>query len=132
MRTNRATGNRVIRPSLRGFYRWHRRVGMAAALFVVLLTVTGIVLNHNAALKLHTVHLQSGWLHSWYGLPDPKETEFPGLTADRVLLDLHTGKFFGQWGPYVMDAAALAFLFLTGTGFYLWWRRHGEQKRRGK
>jgi hypothetical protein len=47
----------------------------------------------------------------------------PGLPAERVLLDLHSGRLFGPWGPFVMDAAAIAFLVLTATGIVNWWRR---------
>jgi len=43
-----------------------------------------------------------------------------GLPWSRVLLDLHTGRILGGWGPYLMDAAALGLLVLAATGFYNW------------
>ena len=40
------------------------------------------------------------------------------LDYERVLLDLHSGRLFGQWGPYVMDAAAVAMVLLALTGLW--------------
>ena len=41
-----------------------------------------------------------------------------GLSVYRVLLDLHSGRFFGAFGVFIVDAAALAMLFLTATGVW--------------
>lgn len=30
-----------------------------------------------------------------------------GVSLERVLLDLHSGRFFGSWGPYFVDALGL-------------------------
>ncbi|MBI06411.1 MAG: hypothetical protein CMM54_05460 [Rhodospirillaceae bacterium] len=45
-----------------------------------------------------------------------------GLPWSRVLLDVHTGRILGNWGPYLMDAAALCLLILAGSGIYNWIR----------
>lgn len=45
-----------------------------------------------------------------------------GLPLSRILLDLHSGRFFGAAGPYVMDLFALLFVVLAATGVYSWWR----------
>ena len=57
-----------------------------------------------------------------------------GLSLERLLLDLHSGRLWGNWGVWVMDAAALAMLFLGGSGAWVWWRRqrHLRQQRRQK
>ena len=47
-----------------------------------------------------------------------------GLPIERVLLDVHSGRILGRWGPYVVDAFALLFLGLAGTGVWMWWRSH--------
>jgi hypothetical protein len=46
-----------------------------------------------------------------------------GLPLERVLLDLHSGRLFGSWGVYLVDIAALFFLFLVATGLWMWVRR---------
>ncbi|MFP6754407.1 MAG: PepSY domain-containing protein [Alphaproteobacteria bacterium] len=43
-----------------------------------------------------------------------------GLPWERVILDLHSGRILGVWGPYLMDGAALALLILVFSGFYNW------------
>lgn len=50
------------------------------------------------------------------------------LDYERVLLDLHSGRLFGQWGPYVMDGAALAMVVLALTG--LWRSLKGRARER--
>lgn len=51
-----------------------------------------------------------------------------GLTMERVILDLHSGRFFGRFGHYVMDLAAIALLFLSFSGLWVWWKRIVKQK----
>ena len=253
------------RVPLRVWYTWHRRVGITAALLVVVLSVTGIIINHGHSLGLDKSYVQNGPLLDWYGIsaPDasaafhldnqwiaqlgervyfvlenetetqentPREaTELPGnggalrgavalhgmliiarerelilltpdgdtierignagglpaglqkigvengalvlqaahglyttddnfldwhhtnvdgspwlqsqtlpgpvyqrlaaqyrgqgLTVERTLLDLHSGRILGEWGILLMDAAALAMIMLGFSGTWVWWRR---------
>ncbi len=53
-----------------------------------------------------------------------------GLTLERVLLDLHSGRIFGEYGVYLMDAAAVALLWLSGSGFWVWWSFRQKQKQK--
>lgn len=47
-----------------------------------------------------------------------------GLTAERVILDLHSGRFFNsRWGVYLMDASAIIMLLLGLSGSWIWWSR---------
>ncbi len=55
-----------------------------------------------------------------------------GLSLERVVLDLHSGRIFGQYGIYIMDAAAVLMLFLAFSGSWIWgirWIR--KRQRRG-
>lgn len=54
--------------------KWHRRLGLVAALGVVVLVVTGIALNHSPTLGLKDTQLRAPWLLSWYGIA-PEEIE---------------------------------------------------------
>ncbi len=53
-----------------------------------------------------------------------------GLSLERVLLDLHSGRIFGPIGILVYDLLALALGFLAISGFILWMRgkRNGKRK----
>jgi len=247
LRRRRSSGTRRV------IYRWHRRLGLTAGLFVLFLAITGLALNHTETLRLDERFVTGSWLQDWYGLgvpddvvsfaagdrhatllgdalyldglrldgqfsrlagavradgqiylvadgdvlvllPDgrlvermgrvngvPRAIEKIGVTADsrlvvsadgealvadelmsawqatvtslpvrwsevaalppglvdelqdsyrnhmlsfeRVMLDLHSGRLFGPAGPLVMDAAALLFIALVVSGFWMWLRR---------
>jgi len=53
-----------------------------------------------------------------------------GPSLERVLLDLHSGRFFGAYGVIVYDLLALGLGFLALSGLVLWWRsrRNGKSK----
>ncbi|MDG1688511.1 MAG: PepSY domain-containing protein [Gammaproteobacteria bacterium] len=57
---------------------WHRGMGALAALFLLMLAVTGILLNHTLDLKLAERHLDWPWLLEHYGVSE--------VEADRVYL----------------------------------------------
>ncbi len=46
-----------------------------------------------------------------------------GLSWERVLFDLHSGRLLGAWGPYLMDGVAILLLVLVGTGLYMTFAR---------
>ena len=56
--------------------RWHRRVGLASAVVVVLLVVTGILLNHTERLGWGHQPVGTQWLQSWYGVEPEAMTSY--------------------------------------------------------
>lgn len=66
-RRPRAAGRKPA-PSL---FLWHRWLGLAVSLFVVLLSVTGLMLNHTEALRLDERRVQAPWLLHLYGVEPP-------------------------------------------------------------
>jgi hypothetical protein len=53
-----------------------------------------------------------------------------GLKLERVILDLHSGRLFGQYGIYLMDAAAIALLWLSFSGLWVWNSRRRKMRRK--
>lgn len=51
------------------------------------------------------------------------------LTWERVLLDIHAGRFMGRMGPWFMDGVALLFIILSLTGLIVWLKRGQLPKR---
>lgn len=51
-----------------------------------------------------------------------------GLTLERILLDLHSGRILGEWGIYLMDAAAILFILLAFSGVWLWAQRKSSAR----
>lgn len=78
-------------------YRWHRRIGTSAALFVIWIVISGWLLNHSDSLGLAQVEFHNAWLAKWYGLPvQSPETMFATGTHtlitndDNVIFDGHS------------------------------------------
>lgn len=63
---------------------WHRRLGLTAAAFVLLLSLTGLLLNHASSLDLDNRKVENTWILDWYGVIGVDETarafEVGGMT----------------------------------------------------
>ena len=57
----------------------------------------------------------------------------PGLPLQRILLDIHSGRIFGQYGPLFVDMVGLALLTLGLSGLWIYWRsvRQGRIRKQG-
>lgn len=82
--------------------RWHRRLGVASAIPVLLLAVTGIALNHDEQISGLDGFVQSGWLLDWYDIGTPTEvlgSQVAGvevLSADGIILLNGEARLFDQ------------------------------------
>ena len=47
----------------------------------------------------------------------------PGITRERLLLDLHSGRLFGRIGVWVVDAVSIVLIFLALSGTFTWLKR---------
>lgn len=54
-----------------------------------------------------------------------------GISIERFILDLHSGRLFGTLGVVLVNLASLLLLYLAGSGLYLWSRRVAAARRRG-
>jgi len=75
-----------------------------------------------------TDNLNADWSHTTGPSPELRAAlqrawRGTGLSLERILLDLHSGRVFGSRGVYLMDAAAVLFLCLAITGLWLWSKR---------
>ncbi|WP_299795412.1 PepSY-associated TM helix domain-containing protein [uncultured Shewanella sp.] len=52
------------------------------------------------------------------------------LTWERVLLDIHSGRFFGSLGPWIMDLVALALIIMAISGIYIWQQQKPKKPRK--
>ena len=92
---------RERRRSLRSVYVWHRWLGVASALIVLMLAITGILLNHSHDFGLDRRFVRSGWLLDWYGIRGTAPTR--GYKADNHWISVSDGELF-------LDAQPLAAL----------------------
>jgi len=49
-------------------FLWHRRIGLFALVLVVILAITGLMLNHTEKLGLAESYISREWLLNWYGI----------------------------------------------------------------
>lgn len=94
----------------------HYQAGLASALFLVILSISGFLLNHSRSFGLHEVDMSFDFIMWWYGIPEPI------FTLERIIIDIHSGRFFGLPGTLFMDITAFATIFLVGTGIYTWYK----------
>jgi hypothetical protein len=64
--------NRKKRPAST-IRRLHRSLGAAAAVFILLMVLSGIVINHSNSLGLDQRHVSQPFLLGWYGLYAPEQ-----------------------------------------------------------
>jgi hypothetical protein len=63
----------LLKPKASQLIKWHRRIGISAAVFVLILAVTGIALNHTTELALDKRHINSPLILGWYGIELPDQ-----------------------------------------------------------
>ncbi|MBI08394.1 MAG: hypothetical protein CMM55_02630 [Rhodospirillaceae bacterium] len=100
-------------------------IGHAADSLIIIRTTDNAWLATSDFLKWNSYKSSVNW-----NLPRPLPTEIrevllesvrgQGLPWSRLLLDLHSGRIFGSWGPYIIDISAVALLILILTGIYNW------------
>ena len=109
------------RPS--AHYRWWRAVhlitGFLVALWLLAMSATGVLINHQESLGLTEIDVSNRRLPTHYS------DEFhPQTTRLNVILaDLHSGRFFGARGNLISDAVALMVFLSIGTGVYSFFLR---------
>ena len=96
---NSKSGTRGSRSRLRGLLALHRTLGIVSALFVLVLSVTGLLLQHTSLFRMDVNFLRGdGWL-SWYRM------QIPEITVS-FSSDFHTASLIGN--SLYFDTVAIA------------------------
>jgi hypothetical protein len=56
----------------------------------------------------------------------------PGISLERVLLDLHSGRILGAWGPYFIDLVGLGLIALALSGLWMYAQQARRQRRHSR
>jgi hypothetical protein len=116
--------------STRSVYQWHRYIGINAALFVLLLSITGLMLNHTETLSLNKEYIQNNWLLDHYGIVAPEKVQSYAVTKhwiskwdnhlffDQINLGIQNGALVGAIEFQDMFVLALedSILLITNEG----------------
>ncbi|MCE9685728.1 PepSY-associated TM helix domain-containing protein [Shewanella sp. AS16] len=85
--THRASRQKSLRIRiLRQLRPWHRRLGIVSVLFVLLLTLTGVAINHSQDFNLAQKQVHQGWLLDYYGIQVPNHVAQFGTGAAPLLI----------------------------------------------
>ena len=94
------------KPKKLSAFLWHRRIGLLAIVLVIILAVTGILLNHTEAFKLDERYVESSLLLQWYGL-EPEGEAISYDVGEHVITVLEHQVFFNTY-PVVVGLGLLA------------------------
>ena len=94
-------------------YRIHLVTGLAAAIWFLLVAVTGVLINHQESLGLLEAEISDRYLPGYY-----RADARTGTTRLNILItDLHSGRIFGSRGHWVSDIVAVFLIVSLLTGF---------------
>ena len=51
-----------------------------------------------------------------------------GLSIERVVVDMHSGRILGKYGVWIMDLAVIVFLAMSISGWWAWFKRRALQR----
>jgi hypothetical protein len=87
----------------------HRYVGLSSAALVLILSATGLMLNHSDDLDMDTVYIQNGSLLSWYGISAPQRMTSIAL-GDEFITSVDARIFRNTTALQVIDSPLLGAL----------------------
>jgi hypothetical protein len=107
----------IVRKILHFARPLHLGVGIFVAVYIALIGISGMVLNHSRSLRLDDRYVSRTWLPSSYRM---QET---AVRADVALNDFHSGLLSGRTGAPVMGTVAAFSMLLLTSGLLLFRRR---------
>jgi hypothetical protein len=113
-----------------GYSKW---VSLISAVLLIVIAITGILLVHQDDLKaIQTGRVPLTLLPGHYEDRLEQTRDRQGTSAHFapeasvpmrwVILDLHTGEFFGKYGPWLYDILAVMMAVLGTTGIVMYFR----------
>ncbi len=78
--------HRHKRNKVRSLHLWHRYTGLSVAVLVVILAISGILLNHTESFQWDRRYISNGWLLDWYGIKAPEQVQHYPLGKQSLTL----------------------------------------------
>ncbi len=86
------------------FARWHRRIGITVAVWLILLSISGVLINHANDWGLDQKALPQTIQAAFYPMTLATETEPAAFISwERLILDIHAARFLGSTGLWFSD-----------------------------
>ena len=103
------------------YYRWRDRLyrihvwtGLAAAVWFLLMAVTGILINHQESLGLLDAEVSNRYLPGHYSVDSYAET----TRLNVIIADLHSGQILGGAGRWLSDLVAVLLMVSLLSGYF--------------
>lgn len=91
--------------------RWHRNVGLSSCLFVIVVVITGLLIQHAHTLNFDQKHISSAWLMNVYGISLP-ERQLAFVDGDNALVQLDNLLYINEQPLISCDEPVLGFVTL--------------------
>lgn len=91
--------------------RLHAWVGILASLNLLLLIITGLLIQHRDLFRLENTYVSRRFLPSGY-----RSNDGPEVRSDIVVTDLHSGRILGPSGTAILDVITVGWFVLLATG----------------
>ena len=94
-------------------YRVHMVTGLAAAVWFLLMALTGILINHQESLGLLDAEVSDRYLPGYY-----RSDARTGTTRLNIIItDLHSGRILGAQGAWMSDLVAVLLIVSLLSGY---------------
>lgn len=108
----------------RSLIKYHRWIGLFTLIFILILAITGLLLQHTDSFGFGHKHLRQSWLLSWYNSPTPEIQSIELKTHHIIQVDqsvLFNQKIIGQSNGRLWGASQTDDSVLIGTGTTIFW-----------
>ncbi len=91
----------------RVLFRWHRRIGITSAVFVLVLAVSGILLLLSSPLSLDTTNLRGNWVSKAYNLTPKSQILGVDMGNDNWVVSVDGLVYVGEKPPVSISSSLL-------------------------
>lgn len=109
--------------------RWHRRIGITVAVWLLLLAISGLLINHAHDWGLDQSNIPGTLQSLLYPMTMGDEFEEAAFISwERLVLDLHAARFLGSLALWFSDFMAGLLVLLSISGIWMWWWQAARRK----
>jgi len=121
-------------------FGYTKLLSLFVAVCMFLIAITGILLNHKHDFRwMDTTRVTTSILPPAYqerldavreaqGMTDMFLDEAQSAPLHWLILDLHTGEFFGNYGPWFYDLIGVSFAVLSVTGIVMYFKMRRRKR----
>ena len=117
--------------------RFHRWFGLVVAIFMIVISVTGVILQVQVIAEDHKgppPAIAAAQLHQ----EPPGEHEHAGPGGEGggdlhgLVMHIHSGEYFGKYANVIGLVCGLALLFFSVSGLWMYWQMFNARARNGR